>query len=301
MASRNISTWIPIPLAGEVEGTVIQESVIARVGRRRPMTADSQEFPRLLGSSVNGGTDLTENTYDGSKVTLYSYQFNGKDSLDEDDVEDSAANAFVAYSFEWLNQAMVAFDNSGIGVTGARSSTASDKRPYTSIYRAVTTNDTEASYTANDNLVQGAATYAKLSETFSKLEAGRFWRDSDIVVIAHPTLRYSLRSLVDEQSRPIFIEANGTNVAQDSLFGKPIEWALGAKTSSSFDMSETGNPLLVAVNRQYLVYGPRIEPQSRIIPASMNPSALTHIMQHRMRRGAALTVPQAAAVFEKNA
>lgn len=300
MASRNISTWIPIPLAGEVEGTVIQESVVGRVGRRRPMTSDSQEFPRLLGSSVNGGTDLTENTYDGSKVTLYSYQFNGKDSLDEDEVEDSAANAFVAYSFEWLNQAMVAFDNSALGVTGARSSTATDKRPYTSVYKAVITNDTDAAYTANTNLVQGAATYAKLSETFSKIESGRFWRDSDIVVIAHPSLRYSLRGLEDDQHRPIFIEAGGV-VVQDSLFGKPIEWSLGAKTSSSFDMTEAGNPLLIAVNRQYLVYGPRIEPQSRIIPASMNPSALTHVMQHRMRRGAALTVPQAAAVFEKNA
>lgn len=130
MASRNISTWIPIPLAGEVEGTVIQEAAVARVARRRPMSSDSQEFPRLLGSTVNGGTDLTENTYDGSKVTMYSYQYNGKDSLDEDDVEDAAGNAFVSYSFEWLNQAMVAFDNAALGITGARSSGTSMPAPH---------------------------------------------------------------------------------------------------------------------------------------------------------------------------
>lgn len=301
MAVRNISAWIPVPLLSGVEQGLLQPSAVEALATRRPMTSDSDEIPRLFGSDVNGGVDLSEDTHDGSKITRYSYLYNGKHSFNEDELEDSAEDALSAYSFEWVNQLNVAFDNAALGVTGARSSTETDKRPYTSVYRAVRTNDTEAAYVADTNFVSGACSYTNLSSTFNKVEVTRFWSDASMVVIAHPTLRHSLRGLVDDQHRPIFIEANGTNVAQDSIFGKPIRWSVGAVSSTSFAMATAGNPLLVVFNRRNLVYGPRIEPQGRLIPASMNPTQLVTILQHRARKSAVITVPQAAAVFEKTA
>jgi len=301
MAVRNITSWIPVPLLPGIEQGVLQPSAVEAIATRRPMTSDSDEIPRLFGADVGGGVTLTEDTHDGSKITRYSYLYNGLQSFNEDELEDSAEDALAAYSYEWLNELNVAFDNAALGITGARSSTESDKRPYTSVYKAIITADAEAGYTENTNLVQGACSYTNLSSTFNKVEVTRYWSDANMAVLAHPTLRHSLRGLVDDQHRPIFIEANGTNVAQDTIFGKPIRWTTGAVTSPSFAMAVAGNPLLIIVNRRNLVYGPRIAPQSRLIPASMNAAALVTYLQHRARQSAVLTVPQAAAVFEKTA
>lgn len=297
MASHSLSNWIPIPQDSELVGSEVQPSAVSQVGRRRPMGSSTLELPRLLGSTVTGGPTLTDGTTDAAKVTMYSYLYSGKDSLDEDEVEDATVDSFSAYSFEWLNQLNISFDNAGIGVTGARSSTESDKRPYTSIYRAVTTADSEAGYTANTNYASGAASYANLSAAISKIEDTRYFSQPSMVVLAHPGLRESLRGILDSSNRPIFIEASG-NVMQDTLFRLPVVWTLGAKASTDFDMGTTGGNLFVFLNRRYFVYGPRVEPQSRIIPASMNASSLTYVMQHRARKGCVLTVPQAASVFE---
>jgi HK97 family phage major capsid protein len=301
MAVRNISAWIPIPLDNNIIQSYAQPSVVERIATPRPMTADAQEFPRLTGSDVGGGVSLTEDTHDGSKIAMYSYLYNGKHSFNEHELEDAVGNSLQAYSFEWLNQLNISFDNAALGVTGARSSTASDKRPYTSVYKAVRTSDSDVDYTADTNFVSGAASYANLGSLFNKVEITRYWADGSMVVLAHPTLRNSLRGLVDDNHRPIFLEANGTNVAQDTIFGKPIQWTVGAKSSTSFAMATAGNPLMVLVNRNYLLFGDRIAPQSRLIPAAMNPTELVHVMQHRARRGACLTIPQAAAVLEVTA
>lgn len=301
MAVRNISAWIPIPLnSGLVQGDSLL-SVVERLSVRRPLSSSAQEFPRLIGADVSGGRSLTEDSHDGSKITMYDYLYNGKHSFNEDEIEDAVAG-MEGFSQEWLSELNIAFDNASIGVTGARSSTASDKRPYTSIYRAVRSSDSEIEYTANANYVSGAVSYLNLSSTFGKVETaknGRFYREGSMAVLAHPSLRESLRNLRDLQERPVFLEANGINVAQDTIFGKPITWCPGAISSTSFAMSTTGKPLLVVVNRNFLLYGPRVEPQSRLIPASMNPTELVHTLQHRARRGFLLTVPHAAAVFEK--
>lgn len=296
MAVRNVDGWIPIPLDSTPIGTVVTESAVVSVGRLKNLTSDTQEIPALLGADVGGGPDLDEDSNDAIKRTVYTYLYNGKQSIEETDVEDAVSDPFAAYSYEWLNRFNRGYDNACLGVSGARSATITDYRPYTSVYRALRNNDTDTGYTGDANRVAGAATYANLSSVMGKVETGDFYEDGAMVWLANPAGKESLRGLVDDQHRPIFIDGN--NVAQDTLFGKPVKWTRGARVSTTFKMTAVGNPLFIFVNRNYLVHGARVAPQSRFIPASQNPTALVHIMQHRARKGFSLTIPQAAGLLE---
>lgn len=298
MVSRDFSTWVPVVLDNLPQGTEIQQSVLKAVGMPRPMTSDTMEIPALLGSDVGGGATLVEDTHDGLKVLLPSYLFTGRHQLDEAETEDSAADPIGPITAEWLSELNVSIDAAAFGVTGARSTTATDYRPYNSVYYRVRNSDADTGYTADTNYVSGAVTYAHLSQTLSKLEESRYWAESGLVIVAHPSFRHALRSIVDENDRPIFISANGS-VAQDTLFDHPIRWSLGAKTCTTYKRTTVGNPLLIPINRRYLAYGARVAPQTRMIPAAQNPDELAHVLQHRSRDGMTLTVPGAAAVFEK--
>lgn len=292
--------WIPITVDPEVDGTEAYESVVMTIGRRRPMTASSHNIPRLLSSAVGAGSTLVAGDIDGSKITMYCGLYTGLDQLEEDEVEDSTPDALAAYGVEWRNQLMLSIDNAAFGVTGDRSATETDKRPYNSVYQVVTNNDSEANYTANTNYDSGALTYAKASATLGLVESSRYGNPASMVWVAHPGLRKSLREILDDVDRPIFQDASG-NILTDRLFGFPVHWSHGAISSTDFDMGTTNGKLLIAMNKRYLVTGPRVAPQSRLIPASANTGALVHSLQHRCRHGAAFTVPQAASVFEVTA
>lgn len=259
------------------------------------MGSDTMEIPRLLGADVNGGSQLTEDTNDGSKVTLYSYQFNGKQTLDEANTEDAYVDAVEGYNYTWLQEFRVSYDNAALGVTGARSTTAGDHRPFNSLYYTLSQADATAGYTAGANITTGAATYDNLADTLAKLESSNFADYGQFVVIAHPAFRNALRKLKDSGGSPIF-QVSGSNIDDDTLFGIPIKWSLAAQASSSFK-ARTGNKLLVVANRNALVHGRRIEPQARFIPAGINTQALEHTLQYRARKGFCVTVPQAAAIL----
>jgi hypothetical protein len=260
------------------------------------MTSDTLELPRLDDADVGGGIDLTEDTNDGSAITMYSYLYNGKQTLAEANVEDIPADVLGGFTAAWLNRLAIQYDNGCIGVSGARSATVSDFRPYTSILAAVRATDSDAGYTADDNYLASSLSYANVNTILGLVEAGDFSDEGSMVWLAHPSLKVNIRNLLDEQSRPIFIDANGTLV-QSTLMGVPILFTKGARVSTSFKMTTTGAPLLACVSTNHLVHGARIEPESRLIDASMNVSQLAHTLQHRARKGFALRFPQAAAVL----
>lgn len=295
MAARNISAWIPIEYDPNLVQRQPQKSVVEELAFPKLMGSDTMEIPRLLGADVNGGSQLTEDTNDGSKVTLYSYQFNGKQTLDEANTEDAYVDAVDGYNFAWLNEFRVSYDNAALGVTGDRSSTAGDFRPYVSLLRRLSTADATAGYTASANVISGAATYDNLSNVLGLLEDSDFGDPSQLIVIAHRSLRNTLRKIKDSGGSPIF-QNSGMDVDDDNLFGLPIRWSAGAVASSSFKpAARTGNKLLFVANRNTLIHGRRVEPQARFIPAGINTEALEHTLQYRARKGFAVTVPQAAA------
>lgn len=304
MAASDFSSWTPVEYDPTAALQSVQASAMDVVARQVAMGSASKEIARLLGSDVHLGSNLTDDTNDGDTVTMYSTIYNGKKVIDEAEADDAFADAITSATFTWLNSMNITHDNASLGVSAARSSTPGDGRPFTSLLNALLTADTEAGYTAGANVTSGAATYANLSLVLSDVESGLFAGNvTDLVVIAHPTLRHSLRGIMDDQNRPIFIDANA-NVKQDTLFNLPVTWTQGAKETASIAGALTGTatvPLLFVANRSNLVNGTRVAPQARLIPASNNPDSLAHVVQTVARKGFVCTVPQAAAVLRKTA
>ena len=303
MPARNEAAWIPITYDTNLITRDDVASVIEKVGTRKNMTSDTVEQPRLLSGQVGGGSTLFEDTTDPSKVTMYSYQYNNKVTLDEAASEDSFVDDVNAYNANFLKDLKLVHDNACLGVSGARSTTATDYRPFPSVYYTLTHADSTAGYTANANvLTPSALTYDVASGLLKKLETSRFGNPRDLVVISHPALRDALRRIKADTGMPIFKE--GATVNEDTLFGRPIEWTLGAIKTANFQQvlsGSGGNPLIFVANRNHLIDGHRVEPQARFITASINTTVLEHTIQHRARKGFVLTVPQAAAVLEVNA
>lgn len=297
IAVRNITDWVPIQYDPNLVTRQPQRSVIEELAAPKLMTSNTEEMPRLLGADVNGGSQLVEDTNDGSKVTMYSYQYNGKQTLDEAVTEDAYVDAVDGYNFAWINEFRVSYDNACLGVTGARSSTATDFRPYNSLIKTLRTTDASAGYTADQNVISGALTYDNLSDVLGLMENSDFGDVSQLVVIAHRGLRNSLRKVKDSGGSPIF-QVAGSEVDDDNLFGLPIAWTAGAVESPTFKSRLSTNPkLLFVANRFALVHGRRVEPQARFIPAGINTEALEHTLQYRARKGFVVTVPLAAAAL----
>lgn len=313
MTARDITDWVPITWDSEIVSLAEQPSaVIAASMRRRPMTSFQHNIPRFVSADVGTGSTLTEDTNDGSTVPLYGCQFNGKFTFDEMDSDSSPADEIQGALYAWTNRTNIAFDNASIGVTAARS--VADKRPFTSIYYALTNADSDVGYTASANVNEASSvTYAELSTTLGLVENSEFWNPAMGCVLLHPWYRDKIRNIVsDTTGLPIFVESTsgapgGGVMPQYNIFGYPAFFTHGAKTSANFTHGlgavgadgggGTRRALLTFVNREHLVFGPWIEPEARPIPASLNADALENVIQTRARRGFALAVPQAASMM----
>lgn len=308
MAARTITSWVPITTDSSVVGMVAQPSAIDQASLyRKTMTTSRHDVPRFLGADVSGGSALTEDTNDGSVASLYDYLYNGKATFDEANAEDAPADEMEAFMRTWLRKANIAYDNASIGVTGDRSATASAKKPYQSLYYRVRNADASAGYVGDTNYTSNATlTYDTLSAALGLVEGTQFWDPETGCVLIHPRLMDNIRGIKGtSDGRPIFVESStgqsgGGVRPQYNLFGLPAFFTHGAVTSTDFGNGLAGgfHPLVAFVNRSYLVYGKRIEPEARVIPARLNINALEDTIQARARRGFVLTVPQAAAVLE---
>lgn len=311
MAALNTSTWVPIDLDPNVEGREYQRSVIVDLARPRPMTTLEVDVPRFVDADVNGGSALSDDDSVADTVPMYAYQYNGKMTLDQAQHEDTLPNEIEAYSYEWLNSFHIAYDNASIGVSADRSATASNFLPYRSIYKAIRTNDNSGavSYTADANYSNGSLSasgaFELLNGALGKVESSMFWDDQSGVVLLHPSLKQSIRSIKNPTTgQYMFIESSGgfpggaTQKPSYSFMGLPAYFTHGAIVSDTFKRTVTGNKLIVFANRKHLVHGARIEPQTRFIDASTNVTALEHTIQTRARKGFRLTVPNSCSVVE---
>lgn len=309
MAARDFSAWTPIIWDDEVAQREVQASAVMQYGRPKPMTSNQMEIPRFVNADVGGGSQLVEDSNNGDTINLFSYQYNGKFTLDEAQTEDNPANEVESTSYEWLNSYHIAYDNACLGVSAGRSATATNYLPYNSVYWAVTNNDSDVGYVANTNYTKtgsGGLTYDYANTGLGLVEATKFWNPMNAICIMHPTLKRAIRGIKDGQNRPIFVESSngfpggGTN-PQFELFGIPGVFSFGAQVSATYKMGTVGNPLLIFASRRHLVYGPRIDPQAKFISADINANALEHTLQTRARTGFVATVPQAFSVVEVGA
>jgi HK97 family phage major capsid protein len=277
------------------------------------MTTDTRHVPRSADVSVSvipKGSAYPEDTAAVDEVLLYVTKFGTAVRIADEDLADAPENIIGIKQQSWARAYAIELDNACLAVTagpGVKDTTV----PFTSIYYAVRHADSGASYTADANYLSlsnatltGSAAGAKsglytaASNLLGLLEQGKFWDDASLWTIAHPAFKALFRTVKDDQGRPIWTEGQGG--AADTLFGYPVKWTLGAKTSAVATSSPTGNPLMIVGNTAYLRYGKRSGPESMIIPGDTGLGALTDetILKMRARRAFVPGNPGAFAVLE---
>jgi HK97 family phage major capsid protein len=296
MARRVLDNWIPVEKGSAVIGAVQANSAVEALARPEPMATDTKEVPRAGSVDVAvtpKGSAYTESTGSDDMVTLRARKFTGLLRIADEDLDDSPANVIAQKQLDWANGYAVAFDNACLGTIGVEDQTLG--RPFTSIYQALAAGlagNITTSATAT------ALTEANVQAPFAAVEGGAY--AGNLVVFAHPYFKGAMRGLKDAGGNPVFVQVGGGSAAlQDSIYGYPVFWTRGAKTSTALSTAPTGDPLLIVVNRDYLIKGVRSGPEFAAISGWNGASALTDeaLIKARARRGFALGQLSAAAIL----
>lgn len=272
MALAVFDDWVPEEWGGDVVIAAKQTSVVFALGRMEPMGfGDTKHVPRTGEINVTNtgkGDAYTEDAAINDDVVLTARKLTQGVAIAEEDLVDTASYISIenAKKLSFATSFAKAYDNATLGVSGAESATASDGRPYTSVYKLVRTTDTtiEPDYTADDNYTatgSGGTTYTTLRAAATDYETGAYFDENNTVVIASPAYKDKLRGILDSQNRPIFLETANvdpvTGKNQATLFGYPLYYSQGCRVSGSMTKAPTGKPLLIFANRMHLINGPR--------------------------------------------
>lgn len=300
----SLTNWIPIEWSSEALQRVSQNSAVETYARAFNMTTDTQRVLRSLGADVGTGGTYTDDSSVNDYVLLDAVKFTGQFKIDEDDLSDadSVINTISVKSTDWATSYAVAFDNSCLAVTAAANGTTV---PFTSVYKTVRTNgETGEGYTADDNYVAyngtASAAYDQLSSVVAKVEQGLYFNSSRALVVAHNAFRAVFRGAKDTSGMPIFIQ--GIAGTPDTLFGIPVAWSNGAKTSATRSAAPAGNPVLVVVgDTDALMRGDRLSPEALVDRARAHDSTDQTALKLRVRKAFEVSHPAAVAVLEKTA
>jgi HK97 family phage major capsid protein len=303
MPTRNTyEPWIPEEWDSQVVQRVQQISVIESEARPYPMATDTRHIPRSAGVDVNGmakGDAYGEDASLNDEVLLTVQKAGRAIRIADEDLQDSNVAIIEQKRVDWATSWAKYLDNACLGTTAAQTGVTV---PFTSVYKAIRTTNANTGYTADANYVPstsgGVVTYLQLSQALGKVEVGDYFDESQLLIIAHPSLREKLRGVLDTQQRPIFIQ--GLAGTPDTLFGHRIRWSLGARTSATAVHNPTGNPLLIIVNKEFLAVGKRSGPEFRVAGPDSGAAFLTDeaLLKMRARRAFVLCHEKAAAVLE---
>jgi len=314
-AAANVDDWIPIEYDSEVVQRVLMESAVERFAKRVPMRSKTKSIPRSAGITVTAGLTYTDDSSANDEVTITARRFIARFKIDEDDLADASTRMDVIRTkgLDWAISYSDTFDNGCLGVTGTENGTTV---PFTSLYKSLRTTDSDVSYTADTNYLTwdddliniastpaGTSLYEKLSRLFRLVETGKYWSPADMLVIAHPGWREALRMTLDGQGRPIFqpgaafgMPGNGT---PELLFGVPIAWSRGSRTSPTMSGSPAGADLLFFVNTRFLARGDRSGPETLTDDARAQDDTDDYAIKFRTRRAFKVLHQNACAVLER--
>jgi len=300
MARNTFEAWIPEEWDSDVIVRINQVSAVESRASRVPMGSDTRHHPRSAGMGVDvvdkGGT-YNEDTATNDEVVLYAKKFGKAVRVAEEDINDSIANILATKMKDWGVSYSKIIDNACLAVTAASGTGV----PFTSLYYLLSQTDATLGYTANTNITTaataGAPTYSEFSTALGNLENGDYFDPATTIAIAHPAFRKALRGVVDTTNEPIFIQ--GLAGTPDTIFGVPIVWSLGARTSATATSAPTGRPLMCFVSTDLMLLGVRSGPESVFIDGRDGLSALTDesILKMRARRGWAYGHPAGAAIL----
>lgn len=295
--------WLPEERESAVITAIASNSAIEKLARRVTMGTNSKVIPRsgTIGVGiVTKGTAYAEETGDVDEVTLVAKKIGSVVRLAEEDLEDSPIAIIENRKVEWASAYARFIDNAALAVTAAPGANV----PFRSVYYSLTQTNAVTGYAANANIVKtaGVLTHAHLSTALAKLETGRYFDKSKAVCIADPSFRGVLREMKDGEGRLLFAPAPTLDQA-DTIFGIPIEWSHGARTSAVATDEPTGNPLLFFANRDFLILGVRSGPESVVVDGRDGASTLTDetLLKLRARRAFTLGHEAAVALVEKTA
>jgi HK97 family phage major capsid protein len=302
MTRNTMEAWIPEEYeTSKVIQSINQISAVEALASRIDMGSDTKHVPRTAGMGVDvvakGGT-YGEDTSLNDEVLLTARKMGKAVRIAEEDIDDSVANILNAKMMGWGKSYAKFLDNATLAVTAAENGTTI---PFTSLYALLHTTDATLGYTADTNITTaataGAPTYAEFSTAIGTVETGDYFDPGSMVAIANPAFRKSLRGVLDTQNRPIFLE--GLAGTPDTIFGVPVRWSLGAKTSPVATSAPGGRPIMAFVNPELLLLGVRSGPESVFIDGRDGLSALTDesILKMRARRGFAYGHPNGAAIL----
>lgn len=309
-ARDTMEAWLPEEFDSQVIMRVNQISGVEALGSPVPMNSETRSVPRSAGVGVSlvakGGTYNEDQSVNDS-VILSAQKFGQAVRIAEEDIDDAIADVIATKQKDWATSYGKMFDNSCLAVSAAPGVGV----PFTSVYYALTQNDSQTGYVANANLTQtGSAgtTYASLSQSLGNVERGNYFDISEMICIAHPAYRNLLRNIKDTNGRPIFQESTagfpggGMAASPDTIFGIAIHWSLGNMGSTTATPTPTGNPLLTWANRNYMIVGRRSGPESVFIDGRNGLAALTDesILKMRARRAFAVGHENAFSVHEDN-
>lgn len=302
MARNTMEAWIPEEYSSSpVIQSINQISVVEAISARIPMGSDTKHVPRTAGMGVDvvakGGT-YGEDTSLNDEVLLSAIKFGKAARIAEEDIDDSVADIINAKMLGWGKSYAKLIDNATLAVTASSNGTTV---PFTSLYALLHTTDNNLGYTGDSNITvaatAGLPTYTEFSTAIGNVETGDYFDPGNMVAIAHPAFRKSLRGVLDTQNRPIFLE--GLAGTPDTVFGVNVKWSLGAKTSPVATSAPGGRPVMAFVNPELMLLGIRSGPESVFIDGRDGLSALTDesILKMRARRGWAYGHPFGASML----
>jgi HK97 family phage major capsid protein len=302
MARNTLEAWIPEEWdTSRVIQSMLQVSAVEALASRIPMGSDTKHVPRTAGMGVDvvaKGGAYGEDVSLNDEVLLTARKFGKAARIAEEDIDDAVADVIEAKMVGWSKSYAKMIDNASLAVSAAENGTTI---PFTSLYQLLNTTDATLSYTGGDNITtaasSGSPTYGEFSTAIGDVESGDYFDPGNMVAIAHPAFRKSLRGVVDGQSRPIFDE-NGSGTP-DTIFGINVRWSLGARLAATATSAPTGRPIMAFVNPELLLLGVRSGPESVFIDGRDGLSALTDesILKMRARRGFAYGHPNGASIL----
>lgn len=297
MARLNLDNWVPLEQSSEVFSAVAQTSAVEALATRESMSSNAKEFHRDVPVDIDfvpkGGV-YGEDTSEGDKITLTARKFGKIFRMAEEDLADSPVNHIARKQTQFLKTYNVWIDNATLATTGADNG---DTVPFTSVYRALATADETTGYTAGANIIKtsGAVTYDALSDLLALAEESD--RFGEVVIIAHPSFKAALRGVKDDNGSPLFVQ--GLAGTPDTVFGYPVHWSRGAKTSEVATETPTGNPLMIVVSKDAMRLGVRSGPEFQMAaPNSAGFNTDETLLKGRARRAFMLAHPNAAAILE---
>lgn len=292
MARVNSGDWIPAPIDSQIISQIANLSAAESRLRKVNMTSDIQKVPRISDTKVTPvqkGAEYVDNGGDLDNVTLEAIKFGAMTEVDWEDLQDSSADVINAFLSEWASEYARLIDNAVFAVSGAVNS---DTVPFTSVYAT-------AKDGGNFSETNGALTYDVLSDALGAYEESHHYDEANSFIVASTAVKAGLRSIKDANDRPIFVESMAP--AQPStLFGLPIVFNGGLRTSATATATPSGNPLIVIGNSQRGLFGDRSGVESKI-SEEHGFSSDGVALKVRRRAGFAVAEPTAFSVVELTA